>query len=85
MDPSTTLQSVQVLKGPQGTCSVRNTTGGALLVTPNRPEDGFGGELTAGFGNYAALRYGRHVNLPAWREFAVARCRPVATTRWLHE
>ncbi|MGE0386394.1 MAG: TonB-dependent receptor [Gammaproteobacteria bacterium] len=33
------LQSVQVLKGPQGTLFGRNTTGGAVLVTPNRPVD----------------------------------------------
>jgi iron complex outermembrane receptor protein len=31
------LQSVQVLKGPQGTLFGRNTTGGAILFEPRRP------------------------------------------------
>jgi iron complex outermembrane receptor protein len=30
------LQSVQVLKGPQGTLFGRNTTGGAVLIEPNK-------------------------------------------------
>jgi iron complex outermembrane recepter protein len=46
------LASVQVLKGPQGTLFGRNTTGGAVLVTPHRPTHNAGGELTAEFGNY---------------------------------
>ena len=31
------LQNVQVLKGPQGTLFGRNTTGGAILVVPQKP------------------------------------------------
>ena len=31
------LQSVQILKGPQGTLFGRNTTGGAILLTPQKP------------------------------------------------
>ena len=31
------LQSVEVLKGPQGTLFGRNTTGGAVLFEPQHP------------------------------------------------
>jgi len=45
------LQSVQVLKGPQGTLFGRNSTGGAVLFTTAKPtEDPTG---------YGAVRYGR--------------------------
>src|SRR5574340_413501 len=33
------LQNVQALKGPQGTLFGRNTTGGAILLVPQRPTD----------------------------------------------
>ena len=33
------LQSVEVVKGPQGTLFGRNTTGGAILITPARPTE----------------------------------------------
>ncbi len=46
------LQSVQVLKGPQGTLFGRNSTGGAILLTPKRPGDMLGGNIMFGFGNY---------------------------------
>ena len=41
------LASVQVLKGPQGTLFGRNTTGGAVLYEPNRPEGAFSGYFQA--------------------------------------
>lgn len=50
------LQSVQVLKGPQGTLFGRNTTGGAVLFEPNRPSDEFEGYGRVSVGNYN--RYG---------------------------
>ena len=42
------LNSVQVLKGPQGTLFGRNTTGGAVLLTANRPTDRLEGYTKAG-------------------------------------
>jgi iron complex outermembrane receptor protein len=44
------LQSLQVLKGPQGTLFGRNTTGGAVLLEPVRPSDNVNGyvEFTSG-------------------------------------
>ena len=48
----TKLQSIQVLKGPQGTLFGRNTTGGAILVTTEDPgfEPGF--EAKASYGRF---------------------------------
>lgn len=43
------LQSVQVLKGPQGTLFGRNTTGGAVLYTSTQP-----GKQLEGYFNYTA-------------------------------
>ncbi|MEO0031456.1 MAG: hypothetical protein RIS94_1214 [Pseudomonadota bacterium] len=45
------LQSVQVLKGPQGTLFGRNATGGAVLFTTTKP--------TRELSGYASARYGR--------------------------
>ncbi len=42
------ISSVQVLKGPQGTLFGRNSTGGAILVNPTRPEQTFGGYAKVG-------------------------------------
>lgn len=46
------LQNVQVLKGPQGTLFGRNSTGGAILMTPQRPGEELGGYMEVKVGNY---------------------------------
>jgi iron complex outermembrane receptor protein len=58
------LQNVQVLKGPQGTLFGRNTTGGAILLVPHRPEDRFEGYAEASYGNYDMKRLQGVVNVP---------------------
>lgn len=58
------LQSVQILKGPQGTLFGRNTTGGAVLLVPKRPTDVLEGYVEAGYGNYNAQRVQSVLNLP---------------------
>lgn len=45
------LQSVQVLKGPQGTLFGRNTTGGAVLYTTAKPTDSTEAFVRTRFGN----------------------------------
>ncbi len=42
------LANVQILKGSQGTLFGRNTTGGAMLLEPNKPEDALLGGITIG-------------------------------------
>jgi iron complex outermembrane receptor protein len=46
------MDNVQVLKGPQGTLFGRNTTGGAVLFTPNKPTNDFSGYFDARLGDY---------------------------------
>jgi len=45
------VDSIQVLRGPQGTLFGRNTIGGAVLITSKEPGDDFGGEIKAGGGS----------------------------------
>lgn len=63
------LGSIQVLKGPQGTLFGRNTTGGAVLLTPKRPGDRFGGEVTVSYGNYDRAETQFGIDLPAADNF----------------
>lgn len=52
------VQSIQVLKGPQGTLFGRNSTGGAILVSTGEPESEPAAEVEASYGSYNAQRYG---------------------------
>jgi iron complex outermembrane receptor protein len=58
------LQNVQVLKGPQGTLFGRNTTGGAILLVPNKPTDRLEGYVEGSLGNYDMKRVQAVLNLP---------------------
>jgi iron complex outermembrane recepter protein len=58
------LQNVQVLKGPQGTLFGRNTTGGAILVVPQKPTSTLGGYIETSFGNDDMKRIQAVGNLP---------------------
>jgi len=51
------VDSVQVLKGPQGTLFGRNSTGGALLVTTSEPSNQASADLQASYGSYNTQRY----------------------------
>jgi iron complex outermembrane receptor protein len=46
------VQSIQVLKGPQGTLFGRNTTGGAILIQSADPSTTPGGEVKLSYGRY---------------------------------
>lgn len=65
------LAGVQVLKGPQGTLFGRNSTGGAVLITPKAPTDRFEGYVRGSYGNYDALDVEGVVNLPLGDKIAV--------------
>lgn len=58
------LQNVQVVKGPQGTLFGRNTTGGAVLLVPQKPTSEFGGYVEASGGNHDMERTQAVINLP---------------------
>jgi len=58
------LENVQVLKGPQGTLFGRNTTGGAILFTPQKPKDDFDGYAQLTLGDYNWREEEAAINVP---------------------
>ncbi|TCM34551.1 TonB-dependent receptor [Novosphingobium sp. ST904] len=65
------LQNVQVLKGPQGTLFGRNTTGGAILLVPQKPTDVLEGYVQGSIGNYDMRRVQAVLNVPLAETFKV--------------
>jgi iron complex outermembrane receptor protein len=60
------LESIQVLKGPQGTLFGRNATGGAVLYGAKKPTLDFGGFVRVGYGNYNNEEMEAALNLPVF-------------------
>ncbi len=58
------IDSVQVLRGPQGTLFGRNTIGGAVLLTTKLPGDEFGGTIRVGVGDDDLREVFAAVDLP---------------------
>lgn len=67
------LDSVQVLKGPQGTLFGRNSTGGAVLFTTAKPTDVLGGYASIAGGNYGDVQGEGALNLPLVSDKALLR------------
>jgi outer membrane receptor protein involved in Fe transport len=59
------IDSLQILRGPQGTLFGKNTSAGALLLTSASPSPAaVGGRFEASYGNYNAYRVSGAINLP---------------------
>jgi iron complex outermembrane receptor protein len=58
------LDSLQVLRGPQGTLFGQNTTGGAVLFGPKHPTNNFEGYVQLTLGNYNREGVQAVVNVP---------------------
>ncbi len=59
------IESVQVLRGPQGTLFGKNNTGGALLVTTRQPHlEGLEGEASTRLGNFGRRDFKASANIP---------------------
>jgi iron complex outermembrane recepter protein len=73
------LSNVQILKGSQGTLFGRNTTGGALLLEPRKPQEEWSGAVRAGAvvldgeGSLNGSSYEAVLNAPLINERLLAR------------
>ena len=65
------LQNVQILKGPQGTLFGRNTTGGDILLVPQKPASELSGYIEGGGGNYGDNEIQAVINVPINDDFRV--------------
>ncbi|WP_317928626.1 TonB-dependent receptor [Halioxenophilus sp. WMMB6] len=67
------LNDVQVLRGPQGTFSGANSTGGAIMINSKLPEVGgeFNGYLRVGAGSYSAINTEGAIGIPVTETVAV--------------
>ena len=67
------LQSVQLLKGPQGTLFGRSAVGGAVLFTTQKPKDDFEGYVSLTRGNYDNYIAEGALNAPLVKDVLLAR------------
>ncbi len=65
------VDSIQVMKGPQGTLVGRNSTGGAILYTTKEPQNVFGGYLDMTGGDYGDREIEGTINIPVTEKLAV--------------
>jgi len=63
------VQSLEVLKGPQGTLFGRNTEGGALSIVTKKPSGQGRIEVIGGVGNYGSYRTEFHLDMPEYANF----------------
>ena len=65
-EPYFDVANLEILRGPQGTFSGQNATGGAVYLTTNNPviDGGYHGYLLAHYGNYNDTGLQGAVNLP---------------------
>jgi len=64
--------SVEVLRGPQGTFSGENATGGAVYITTVKPDfEAYDGYVQAQYGNYNDIGLQGAVNMPISDDFAM--------------
>ncbi|PHZ84634.1 TonB-dependent receptor [Paremcibacter congregatus] len=58
------VERIEVLKGPQGTLFGRNTIGGAISITTQKPHETLAGKVSATYGSDDRLDLKATVNLP---------------------
>lgn len=66
------VQSIEVLRGPQGTLYGKNTIGGAIRITTVKPDlDTFSGSASVAAGSYNRLDISAGVNVPLGGDLAL--------------
>ncbi len=75
------LESVQVLRGPQGTLFGKNTAGGVLLLTTIKPESELGGEVAVEVGNLDRQNLRASLNVPLVEDVLLGRFTVDSRTR----
>lgn len=65
------IESVEILRGPQGTLYGRNTIGGVVSVRTKRPGDSFAGEGQLTFGDHGRVEARAALETPLGDHFAV--------------
>jgi iron complex outermembrane receptor protein len=66
------IGSIEVLRGPQGTLTGQNSTGGAIYVrTPEPDSTALSGYIDGSYGNYNIFKLTGAVNVPLGEQFAV--------------
>ncbi|MEH3107032.1 MAG: TonB-dependent receptor [Sphingomonas fennica] len=76
------LESVQVLRGPQGTLFGKNTIGGAVLVTTGTPDPNqFTGRIEGAYGRFDRIDVKGFVNIPLAADKAALRISAASINR----
>jgi len=65
------VESIQVLKGPQGTLYGQNAAGGAVIVTTIAPSFTFKGRITGSYGNFNDRRLSGYITGPVSDKIAL--------------
>ena len=65
------IESIEVLKGPQGTLFGRNSEGGALNIVTKKPSGKYRLDAIAGLGNFGHYEGVVHLDLPEFHNFSV--------------
>ena len=75
------IQSIEILRGPQGTLFGRNTIAGALLINTGIPEHEWGGNAEVTFGEHERIEGNITLNAPIIEDYVAAR----GAFRWLEQ
>ena len=67
------VESIEILRGPQGTLFGRNTIGGVINVRRTRPTGEFGGKFELGYGKFNNLTGRAVVNAPVIKDVLAAK------------